>query len=316
VPGVISASIASTAPFSGGFLRSVTVEGKDDGKLGQGRMTLASSVMPGYLQTTGIRLLRGRDFVPHDAAGTPRVAIVNETMASRYWPGEDAVGKRFRFLGDAVPHEVIGIARTANYLVLGEDPRPNVYTSLLQAYWPLMTVHARVSGDDVQAAAVLKKELRALEPDLVIEGNAMRRVIRNTLWQPRLLAALLTAFGGLALALTLVGLYGVIAYAVQLQRRELGIRMALGASGGQVQRAIVFRGLRLAAIGLTIGCVLALAAMRGLARVDAAFRPSVAGEEAMLAAIPIVLALAAAAASWIPARRAVRIDPAIALRAD
>jgi predicted permease len=310
LPGVSSVGVSGLPPFAGGFQRSVQIDGREEGP---GRLTLASPAMPGYLKTMGIGLLRGRDFAPTDLPGSTRVAIVNEIMASRYWPGEDPIGRRFRFFGDEMPYEVVGVARTATYLEIGEQPRPNVYTCMLQNYSPMVAVHARVTGNENGQLATMRREFRALDPNLYVEASTMSRSVLEALWGPRLAAGLLVVFGFLALVLTAVGLHGVIGHTVQLRTRELGIRMAIGATPGGVVRMIVLEGVKLVALGIGIGAAIAGLVSRVVRSMLFGLSPT---DVSTFIAVPMLLIVVAVFACWMPARRATRIDPLQALHSD
>jgi macrolide transport system ATP-binding/permease protein len=311
LPGVLAASLASRAPFSGGISRTVLLQGDENTATGRGRITLACAITPGFLQTMGIPLVRGRDFSRLDQPGTPRMAIVNEVMASRYWPGENAIGKRFFFFGEKAPLEVAGIARTANYLALGEAAQPMVYVSMLQTWTPVAVVHAAVMGDPGTALAAIKREIQASDGNLLLEGESMPHLLHNSLWAPRLAAGLLGAFGVLALLLAAVGIYGTVSYSVSQRVREIGVRMALGATARDVQLMVVWEGARLVVVGVVCGCAAAVGVSRlvqnllfGISATD--------GPTFVL--VPLTLVAVAVVACWLPARRATRVDPLLALR--
>jgi macrolide transport system ATP-binding/permease protein len=311
VPGVLAVGLAAMPPFAGGFQRSVVVEGKDEGT--SGRPTLTSAVMPGYFRAMAIPLLRGRDFTSSDAAGAPRVAIVNDVMAARYWGGENPIGRRFRFSGDDTPYEVVGIARAATYLEIGEQPRPHVYACMLQSYSPAGVVLARVAGDENAVLAAIRREFRSLDPNLAVEASTMSQSVREALWAPRLASGLLGGFGLLALTLTAVGLHGLIAYTVQLRIREFGIRMALGATPPDVVRMVVAGGVRLVALGVVLGSGIALVLSRFVRSLLFGVGPA---DVATFIGIPALLVVVAVAACWLPAQRATRIEPVRALRSE
>ena len=313
LPGVTAAALGSSAPFAGGFQRTVLIEGQENLANGKGRLALAVSITPGYLRTIGIPLLRGRDFTDRDLPGSPRVAIINDVMAQRYWPGEDAMGKRFRFFGEDVSTQVVGIARTANYLAIGELPRPMVYTSMRQTCSPLTVLHARVSGDEAAGLDAIKRELRRLDRNLLLDGQSMAAQIRDSLWAPRLAAGLLGSFGLLALLLATVGIYGVISYSVSQRVREIGVRMALGATAGDVHLLVVKEGVRLVAVGVAAGCAIALCTSR---LVKSLLFVVSATDALTFTGIPALLVMAGLSACWIPALRATRVDPVTALRSE
>jgi predicted permease len=311
LPGVESVALASGAPFAGGLQRTLQIEGREEEGAAPSRLTLVNAVMPGYLRTMGIPLRRGRDFTDSDNKDGPRVAIVNETLAARYWPGEDAIGRRFRFFGEDAVYEVVGIARTATYLEVGEQPRPNVYTCLPQRYSPLATLHVRLRGDEAAGLEAVRREFRRLEPNLTLEASTMSRVVQNALWAPRLAGGLLGLFGVIGLALTAIGLHGVVAYTVQLRTREIGIRLAIGATPADVVRMIVKDGVRLVALGVIIGSGIALSTTHIIRSLI--FTASTT-DATTFVGVPAVLVVVGIASCWIPAHRATHIDPLLALR--
>jgi predicted permease len=311
VPGVLSATLAKDLPFRVSLARTVLPEGREDTAAGKGRFTLMSVVWPGYLRTVAIPLLRGRDFSPLDTAATPRVVIVNESAAIAYWPGENPIGKRIRFFGDNAPAEVVGVARNANYQAIGERPQAIVYGSLIQYYFSTAVLYVRTAGDPEAVSAAVRREVQSLDRDLLLQSESVAGIIRESLWAQRLSAGLLGVFGGLALLLAAVGIYGVVSYSVTRRAREIGVRMALGATPAEVQTMILREGIRLVAIGVVIGIVLALIASRAVEGMLFATSPR---DAATFVLVPSILTLVALLACWLPALRATRIDPALSLR--
>jgi predicted permease len=311
VPGVVSATLAKDVPFHVSLARTVLLEGREDTTAGKGRFTLMSVVWPGYLRTVAIPLLRGRDLSPLDTATTPRVVIVNEAAAMAYWPGENPIGKRIRFFGDNAPAEVVGIARNANYQAIGERPQALIYGSLIQYYFPTAVLYVRTEGDTEAVSAVVRREVQSLDRNLLLQSESVGGIIRESLWAQRLSAALLGVFGGLALVLAAVGIYGVVSYSVNRRVREIGVRMALGATPAEVQTMILTEGIRLVAIGVAAGLVIALIGSRAVEGMLFATSPR---DAATFVLVPSILSLVAILACWFPAMRATRIDPAVALR--
>jgi predicted permease len=311
VPGVVSATLAKDVPFHVSLARTVLLEGQEDTAAGKGRFTLMSVVWPGYLRTVAIPLLRGRDLTPLDTAATPRVVIVNEAAAMAYWPGENPIGKRIRFFGDNAPAEVVGIARNANYQAIGERPQALIYGSLIQYYFPTAVLYVRTEGDPEAVSAAVRREVQSLDRNLLLQSESISGIIRESLWAQRLSAALLGVFGGLALVLAAVGIYGVVSYSVNRRVREIGVRMALGATPAEVQTIILTEGIRLVAIGVLAGMVIAMSGSRAVAGMLFATSPR---DAATFVLVPSILSLVAILACWFPAVRATRIDPAVALR--
>ena len=318
LPGVDAAAIAGRVPFDNYMTtRSVSLTGvaevEDDDALEIGLNFVDAS----YIDTMGITLIAGRGISERDDQSAPRVAVVNETLAERLWPGEDPVGKRFRWRKSGVePVEVIGVARNGKYLLLGEAPRPFAYIPLAQEYSGLVTLHVRSRAEDALALAPAIRELiRGLDADLpVFNVRTMEEHLRSSAlaYLPlRVGAALAGSQGLIALFLAVLGVYGVVASSVGQKTRDIGIRIAMGAHKIDVFRVVVRSGLRPALIGLALG----LAMSFGLARL---LRALLYGLDPLsvpmfLGVFLFVLAVALFAC-WLPARRALKMDPMAALR--
>jgi predicted permease len=313
VAGVEAVSMSTSVPlFDGGFARTVFKDGQDITDPRAGRLTQLSQVMPGYFRTVGIRVVRGREITDADRQGAPLVAVINETMAKQYWPGEDPLGRQFRFIRNPNPIQIVGIAADSKYNFLGENATPYLYTSLEQTYAPAATVHVRASGDPAAIMNTVRRELQQLEPTMpLLNVTTLRDVFEQALWAPRMGASLLGIFALLALLLAAIGLYGVMAYSVSQRTRELGIRLALGARQQDVRNMVVRQGVLLAVGGVAIG----LAAAFALARLVTNLLFGVTATDPMtFALIPVVLLVVAMAATYLPAWRASRVDPVEALR--
>ncbi|MGA2720944.1 MAG: ABC transporter permease [Bryobacteraceae bacterium] len=313
VPGVVSATLAKDVPFHVSLARTVLLEGQEDTAAGKGRFTLMSVVWPGYLRTVGIPILRGRDFSLLDTATAPRVVMVNEAAAMAYWRGENPIGKRIRFFGDNAPAEVVGVARNANYQAIGERPQALIYGSLIQYYFPTAVLYVRTGGDPEAVSAAVRREVQRLDRNLLLQSESIGGIMRESLWTQRMSAGLLGVFGGLALVLAAVGIYGVVSYSVNRRVREIGVRMALGATPAEVQRLILTEGIRLVATGVLAGMAIALSGSRAVEGMLFATSPY---DAATFVLVPTILALVAVLACWLPAVRATRIDPAAALREE
>jgi predicted permease len=312
VPGVIAAALSRDTPMSIGTQRGVRVDGRD-GPGSPARATLTSIVWPGYFRGFGIPLLRGRDFSPIDGQSAPRVAIVNETAANAFWPGEDPIGKRISFSNEPAPAEIIGVARTVNYQNLGEAPQPVLYLSLLQNYNPYATLYVRTAGDPVPVIAGVRRELQTLDRNLMLQAETFDTTIQDQLWSQRLSASLLAVFGLLALLLAVVGIYGLISYSVRQRRREMGIRMALGATPRDVQYLVLGEGVRLIAFGVIAGSILSLALAGS---VESMLFLKSSRDMFTFTMVPALLTLVAVLACWVPARRSSHTDPSVALREE
>jgi predicted permease len=267
-----------------------------------------------YFQTMGIPLVHGRDFGAQDHEKSPPVAIVNETAARRFWPNQPAVGKRVRYGSGGPDVEVIGVARDSKYITLGEEPTPYLYSPLSQNYHSSATLQARASGDPSQLLGAVQREIRALDKDLPVFGvKTMSQHLQGALMAPRLAAGLLGVFGAVAMLLAAVGIYGVVSYFVAGRTREFGLRMALGARPSNVARLALRGGMTPVWIGMAIGLGASLAATRLLA----SFLYGVSASDPITyAAAAVLLGAVALLASFIPARRATKVDPMVALRCE
>ena len=311
-PGVKAAAIASNFPLGGGFARTVFPEGEDESTGYRGTLTQLDEISPGYFDALRIPLVRGRLFTDADRQGTTSIAIINEAMAKKFWPNQDAIGKRFHFFGDTTLREVVGIARNSVVNAIGEVPPPLVYLPLTQDYAPAATLQVQTAGKPESVIAGVRGQIQSLEPNLAITNvQTIGEIIDQGLWAPEMGAALLALFGGLALVLAAVGVYGVLAYSVTQQTREIGIRMAMGAERSDVLGLVVGQGLKLTGAGLVAGILVALALTRKLSSL--LFGVS-AYDPLTYASVILVLVFVALLACYIPAQRATRVDPLVALR--
>jgi predicted permease len=315
LPGVERATLASGIPlFQGGFLRTVFPEGTDSSDRRNGKLVQLNTVQPGYFEAMGIALARGRDFAPADHPDSPRVVVINETMAKQFWPEQDAIGKRFKFFGQDWWNEVVGIAKDGKYNFLGENPQPHIYLALTQSFEPAVSLHLRGPGDPATALGTARREVQQMDRALPITNVfTFREILRQSLWAPRMGAWLLAVFGLLSLALAVIGIYGVMSYSVSQRTRELGLRMALGADQGDVLKLVIRQGVTLAVIGIAIGLGLSFALTRlvGHLLFDVPAR-----DPLIFAGIPLLLGASALVASAQPAWRAARVDPTEALRIE
>ena len=312
LPMVQAAAVASNLPLGGGLGRTVFPEGKDETSGYRGTLTQLNDVSPGYFDTLRIPLKKGRVFNDLDKKDTTRVAVINEAMAHHFWPDQDAIGRRFHFFGETQLLEVVGVVANTVINEIGEDPQPLAYLPLSQDYAPAATLQVRTSGDPRAAVATVRSQIQSLDRNLAITNvQTIEEVLNQGLWAPRMAAVLLTLFGVLALMLAATGVYGVLSYSVTQQTREIGIRMALGARPAAVVRWVVGQGFRLAAAGLLIGLIAGLVLMRFVASL--LFGVS-AHDPATFGAVALVLAIVAFLACYVPARRASRVSPLVALR--
>jgi predicted permease len=313
LPDVRNVTLAQRVPLSGdGGRRRAGVEGYEP-QPGEDMEFNFNVVGPEYFDVMRVPLVSGRGFNAADREGAPQVAVVNETFAARYWPGRDPIGKRLTSFSGATSIEIVGVARDGKYQMLTEAPLPYIYRPFLQDYEE-MTLHVRVARDPDTFPPLLRREIRAVDPELpIVRLASMRSETGFATFPQRIAATLLGACATLALLLAAVGLYGVVAYAASQRTREIGIRMALGAGRRAVVGMMLAGSMKVVAIGLVIGLALALAAGRA---VESFLGDVSAADPLALVAGPLVMIACALLASWLPARRAARIDPMRALREE
>jgi len=314
VPFVQSVTLASNQPFSSFLARTVFVEGQESTSRQKGITIDVNNVGAEYFRTVSIPIVKGRDISPFDNDTSAKVAIVNQTMAKTFWPGkaDGAIGRHFHFFNDTTNWQIVGIAHDATYMEIGEKPRPMIYLPLAQAWAPLLTMHVRTTGNPTLAIAAVRKEVQSLDPNLLLRlVRTMPQVISESLWAPRTGAALLSCFGLLAMALAIVGIYGVISYSVNQRVRDIGVRMALGAAPMQILREVLTDGFTLVGAGIAAGIGCALLVTHLLS--SFLFGVSTADPLTFLV-VSLILCVVAFAACYLPARRATKVHPSIALR--
>jgi predicted permease len=316
--GVQSAALTSTVPLSPEQQEESVVPDGFELPPSQPVVTVGSAVVSeGYFQTMGIRILRGRGFLPSDTATSPFVAVVNQQFADRYWPNQDCLGKRFHLDHAAGPSfQVIGIARTVKYFWIGEAPAPFIYLSMTQQARTHMTLVAESVGDAARLASQLRRAVQELDAKLpVYNVRTMESFYHNRAVKvPEMTIQTIGTMGVMGLLLAVIGLYGLIAYSVSRRTREIGMRIALGASRPNVLRLFLKEGFNLAAIGIAIGVIGSLAAdqlLRSIIAFDGA-KP-LPGVFVLTAAVQLIATLIG---TYVPARRAALVDPIRALRTD
>jgi predicted permease len=265
-----------------------------------------------YFEAMGIPILRGRAFRESDNDEAPPVLMINQAFADRFWPGDNPVGKQVRTWGE--DYEVIGVVPTGKYTSLGEDPKPFYYMSMNRFYSGAFFIHVRTAGDPSPMLETVRRQVLELEPTLPVSDlQTMHEALGIAFLPARLAATVVTGFAALALTLAAIGLYGVIAYQVSQGTREIGIRMALGAESGDVLGLVVRQGMILTAIGLVVGVFGGYALARLMAMLIYGISPT--DVIAFLVAAMILSAISLLA-TYLPARRATRVDPMVALRVD
>ena len=319
LPGVEAAAATTDLPMSGtdsylGF----QIEGRPPTGPGEGPESGLHQVTPDYFSALGIPILRGRPLLPSDAEGAPSVKVVSKTLADRYWPGEDPIGKRISYGTDEKNEPqwstVVGVAGDVRQKGLHAEPRPEAYTSSLQ--WPsrYMTLIVRSPLDPAALAESVRRELRAVDPNVpAYSVKTLREVMDGSLAARRFNMTLLAVFAFVALALASVGLYGVIAYTVNQRTHEIGVRMALGASRSDILRLVVGQGMALAVGGVVLGLGGALALTRLLSSLLAGVGTT---DLPTYGLTGLLLTVVAFLACYVPARRAARVDPMAALRSE
>ena len=313
LPAADSVTVSRRVPlgFGGSSASTIEVDGyapKND----ESMSVMFNQVGPDYFRTMQIPLMLGRDIQLNDDEGSQPAAVINETMARRYWGDRNPIGGRFRFGSDAPWTTVVGVAREVKFRSLADVPRPFAYLPVLQAYHPAMTIHVRTAGDPVSVAPAVREVVQSLDPALpVFAARTLEAHTGAATFQQRMAGSLLSVFGALAVLLAAVGLYGVLAFLVGQRRREIGVRVALGATPSSVFRLVARHGLALTTVGTVIGFLLAF----GIAQALSAVLFGVTAYDAPTIAVALaVLGMCAAAACTIPAVRASRVDPVKALK--
>jgi putative ABC transport system permease protein len=315
IPGVRSAALVADLPLGGGEDGlAFHIVGRPDPSPNTSFQASFNIASAGYFQTMGIPLHFGREFTERDSVGTPGVVIVNDTAARRFWPGENPLGKQIILDSAQPPLTVVGVAGDVRQSSLGVPPKPEIFLDYLQPGpdWPWLVLVARTTEQPAKLAGTVKAVAASIDQDVpVLRINTMDEILSSSLAEPRVYALLLGVFASLALALAAVGLYGILSYAVTQRIHEMGIRMALGAAHGEILRLVLRRGMSLAFVGSLIGLAGALAARRVLAGLVHGVE---AGDPLAFSGVTLLLLAVAFVASYLPARRAARVDPIVALR--
>lgn len=308
LPGVTSASYTAFLPL--GTSRSGTGITKEFGPIQDQTEVDLYRVSPGFFQTMGIPLLRGRDFTQRESStDKPDAVVINQTLANRLWPGEDPVGKRIAMHGEKSMSMVVGVVRDGKYHTLGEPP---VAAMFLPGVPPRAAIVVRTTGDSRTLLDEIQREVTIVDPLMAAtEGQTIEQYMALPLFPARTVGWLLGVSGILAVVMTAIGLFGVIAYMVSQRTHEIGVRMAMGARQADVMKMVMSQGLRLTATGLGIGLIAALGASRLLAPVLYGIG---ANDPITMASVAIGLTMVALTACYLPARKAMSVDPSVALR--
>jgi predicted permease len=314
LPGIVSAAAVKDPPFRGNGERSgFRLPGRPVPAGQDSPTATAIHVSDGYFRTIGARMVDGREFAETDRTGAPFVIVVNEAFARQFFPGQRTVGQKV-IAGRDIAIEIIGVVNDIRQVAMAEPAQPTMYLHNMQNGRVKTTIVARTSGEPLAMADAIRRAVWSIDPAQAITAVfTFDESVGRALARPRLVTVLLVAFGAVGLGLGVVGIYGVLVFVLQQRRREIGVRLALGARPADVRNMFVRRGLSLAAAGVGIGLLGALAISRGVASVLYGVAPT---DPATLAGVAATLLLAAALASWLPAVRAARVDPVETLRAD
>ena len=316
-PGVEAVGLVSSLPLTPGeSLIAFRIQGQA-APTSREEMTAARPqlVSPGYLDAMGLRLVAGRFVTDQDTDSSPRVFVVNEAFASAYFPGEEVVGQRLN-LGRGEPTEIVGVVGDVHHRGLDSRPQPELYFSYRQSLSgqgaPRASIVARTTGDPLALVPFLRQDILDLNPSLPIDNvMTMEARLSSSVAQPRFYALVLGVFAAGALALAMVGIYGVLAYTVSRRSREIGLRMALGADGGRIRNLVVRQGALLVGVGVAFGLAGALVTTRAL---ESLLFGVTTLDLPTLIAVPVVLVTVAIVACYVPVRRATRVNPMDALR--
>jgi len=317
LPGAQEVGAISNLPL-GGYesMASMVIEGAEPAPRGKEPMAEDRAITPGYFEAMGMSLMSGREFDATDGAGKPPIAIVNETLARQFFPGGDAVGKRIKWvLNDKDWRTIVGVVRDVRGFALEAQARPQLYHPHAQAPYGVMAMAVRAEATALPALrSAIQQELKQLDAALPVANyRTMPELVANAVARPRFSTLLLGLFAAAALLLTVIGLYGVVAYGVNQRTREIGIRMALGAQRQSVLALVIGQGMQPALIGVGIGLASAFVLMRLLASQLYEIKPT---DPATFGLVALGLLLISLVACYLPARRAMKVDPMVALRVE
>jgi len=310
IPGVLMVGAVGHLPMEGDAGRSFAVEGQPDPGRGQRPSAHYSVACPSYFKALGVPVLSGREFTHQDTLGSPGVVVINQTMAQKHWPKENPVGRRI--LEDDSWLTVVGVVGDVHHWGLDSESQPQFFRPYTQAAWPVMNVVVRTAGPPMSFTPAIKKALSVVEPDRPVSGlETMANIVQDSLGSRRFPTLLLSAFALLAVILASVGILGVVSYSVAQRTHEIGIRMALGARATDVLKLMVRGSMIWVVVGIVIGAAGSLGLTRLLGTLLYDVKPS---NLMVLGAVSLLLTCIGLLASYIPARRAAKVDPMVALR--
>jgi predicted permease len=314
LPGVENVGIGDDLPIAGTDSHT-RLKIKDQATRLSDEVSVGLHVInPHYFDSLGTRLLKGRAFTERDVSGAPSVFIINETLARSFWPNEDPLGKQIRYNSNDPWGEIVGVVEDMKYDGLHVVSAPHLFEPYQQNAWTFLSITIRSQLDQSSLVAAVQREVKALDSNVPVSNvRTMEEVMAQSLATRRFVLLLFSLFAGLALLLASVGIYGVLTASVAQRTRELGIRLALGATTRHVQRLVIGRGMWLVSLGLALGFVSALALSRSIEKLLFGVRPT---DPLTYAVIGVVFIGVALLAGWLPARRATKVDPLIALRSE
>ena len=316
LPGVQAASAATSLPLTGNSLtRRFTIDGRAPASTNERLLATYFAISPDYFRAMGIRLVSGRSFTDQDRDKSQQVIIINDTMRRRFWPDEEPIGKHISIVAEAgLSREIVGVVADVKHSSLDAESGLEIYEPYLQFPWSFMALAVRTAADPLRLAPVVRDEILAIDRGQpVYDVKTMAEIVGDSVSQPRLYMLLLGIFAAIALVLSAVGIYGVMNYSVNQRKHEIGIRMAIGAQPSDILKMVVGQGMLLASIGVGIGVVAAFF----LGRIIEMLLFGVSGRDPVtFVGLPVVLVLVSLLSSYVPARRATRVDPMIALRTE
>jgi putative ABC transport system permease protein len=321
LPGVQSVSLINNLPLSGtGANSSFNVEGRPEATTEEGYMTGYRVIRSDYFDTMGVSVKRGRQFSEQDNQNSPKVAVINEAMARRFWPSEDPIGRRIAIGRDQVPgrdtiwREIVGTVGNVRHWGLMEPAPPEAYVPDLQSPSLSMFLVVRSASSPANLVPAISKEILSIDKDQpVYSVKTLDELLLQSISQLRFYMLLLSIFAGIALVIALVGIYGLLAYSITQRKREIGVRLALGAQQNHIVKMVLAQGMKVALIGIVAGLVAAIA----LTRLMSSMLYGVSSTDPLTyIGVSLFLALVALIATYLPARSAAGVDPSIALRAE